>query len=162
MTEAEKRAHRVCFTGHRPEKLMRFEWLIKRDLEKQIRQAIADGLDVFITGMARGVDIWAAEIVLKLRRKGAPIKLICACPYEGFEERWESSWQNRYREILNEADLVRYICPDYSTDCFQIRNEWMVNHSARVIAVFNNKPSGTMNTIEYAIRQNVPVEFIKG
>jgi uncharacterized phage-like protein YoqJ len=141
---------------------MRFEWLIKRDLEKQIRQAIADGLDVFITGMARGVDIWAAEIVLKLRRKGAPIKLICACPYEGFEERWESSWQNRYQEILNEADLVRYICPDYSTDCFQIRNEWMVNHSARVIAVFNNKPSGTMNTIEYAIRQNVPVEFIKG
>lgn len=86
MTEAEKRAHRVCFTGHRPEKLTRFEWLIKRDLEKQIRQAIADGLDVFITGMARGVDIWAAEIVLKLRRKGAPIKLICACPYEGFEE----------------------------------------------------------------------------
>jgi uncharacterized phage-like protein YoqJ len=162
MTEAEKRAHRVCFTGHRPEKLTRFEWLIKRDLEKQIRQAIADGLDVFITGMARGVDIWAAEIVLKLRRKGAPIKLICACPYEGFEERWESSWQNRYREILNEADLVRYICPDYSTDCFQIRNEWMVNHSARVIAVFNNKPSGTMNTIEYAIRQNVPIEFIKG
>ena len=162
MTEAEKRAHRVCFTGHRPEKLTRFEWLIKRDLEKQIRQAIADGLDVFITGMARGVDIWAAEIVLKLRSKGAPIKLICACPYEGFEKQWEISWQDRYRKILNEADLVRYICPGYSKSCFQIRNEWMVNHAARVIAVFNNTPGGTMNTIEYAIRQNVPVEFIKG
>jgi len=162
MTETEKRMRRVCFTGHRPEKLTRFEWLIKRDLEKQIRQAIADGLDVFITGMARGVDIWAAEIVLKLRSKGMPIKLICACPYEGFEERWEANWQSRYREILNEADLVRYICPGYSKSCFQIRNEWMVNHAARVIAVFNNTPSGTMNTIEYAIRQNVPVEFIKG
>ena len=56
MTEAEKRTFRVCFTGHRPEKLTRFEWLIKRDLEKEIRQAIADGLTVFITGMARGVD----------------------------------------------------------------------------------------------------------
>ena len=162
MTEAEKRAHRVCFTGHRPEKLTRFECLIKGDLEKQIRQAIADGLDVFITGMARGVDIWAAEIVLKLRSKGAPIKLICACPYEGFEERWEASWQSRYREILKAADLVRYISPGYSKACFQIRNEWMVNHVARVIAVFNNTPSGTMNTIEYAIQQNVPVEFIKG
>ena len=162
MTEAEKKAHRVCFTGHRPEKLTRFEWLIKRDLEKQIRQAIADGQDVFITGMARGVDIWAAEIVLKLRRKGAPIKLICACPYEGFEKQWEISWQDRYRKILKEADLVRYICPGYSKSCFQIRNEWMVNHAARVIAVFNNTPGGTMNTIEYAIRQNVPVEFIKG
>lgn len=108
------------------------------------------------------MDIWAAEIVLKLRSKGAPIKLICACPYEGFEKQWEISWQDRYRKILKEADLVRYICPGYSKSCFQIRNEWMVNHAARVIAVFNNTPGGTMNTIEYAIRQNVPVEFIKG
>ena len=65
MTEAEKRLHRVCFTGHRPEKLTRFEWLIKRDLEKEIRQAIADGMNVFISGMSRGVDIWAAQIFLK-------------------------------------------------------------------------------------------------
>mgnify|MGYP003290285487 CR=1 FL=1 len=162
MTEAEKRTHRVCFTGHRPEKLTRFEWLIKRDLEKQIRQAIADGLNVFISGMARGVDIWAAEIVLKLRDAGQPIKLMCACPYDGFEQGWSKEWQERYSTILAAADYVKYVCPGYSRSCFQIRNEWMVNHSARVIAVFNNQPSGTMNTIEYAIRQNVPVEFIKG
>lgn len=162
MTETEKRAHRVCFTGHRPEKLTRFEWLIKRDLEKQIRQAIADGLNVFITGMARGVDIWAAEIVLKLRDAGQPVKLMCACPYDGFEQGWSRDWQERYTAILAAADYVKYVCPGYSRSCFQIRNEWMVNHAARVIAVFNNTPSGTMNTIEYAIRQNVPVEFIKG
>ena len=35
MDEQEKRLHRVCFTGHRPEKLTRFEWLIKKDLEKE-------------------------------------------------------------------------------------------------------------------------------
>ena len=34
MTEAEKRTHRVCFTGHRPEKLTRNERAIKKDLEK--------------------------------------------------------------------------------------------------------------------------------
>jgi len=56
MTEAEKRMHRCCFTGHRPEKLTRSEEAIKADLEKAIRQAIAEGFDVFITGMARGVD----------------------------------------------------------------------------------------------------------
>ena len=52
MTEAEKRMHRVCFTG-----LTRPDRAIKKDLEKEIRQAVADGLNVFITGMARGVDI---------------------------------------------------------------------------------------------------------
>lgn len=71
MTETEKRMHRVCFTGHRPEKLTRHEKSIKKDLEKEIRQAVADGLNVFITGMARGVDIWAAQIVLMLRDEGS-------------------------------------------------------------------------------------------
>lgn len=47
------------------------------DLEKEIRQAIADGLTVFITGMALGVDIWAAEIVISLRDNGYPLKLMC-------------------------------------------------------------------------------------
>ena len=41
MTENEKRMRRVCFTGHRPEKLTRSENTIKRELEKQIRQAMA-------------------------------------------------------------------------------------------------------------------------
>ena len=48
MTEAEKRMHRVCFTGHRPEKLTRPDRAIKKDLEKEIRQAVADGQNVFI------------------------------------------------------------------------------------------------------------------
>ena len=161
MTEFEKRRHRVCFTGHRPEKLTRSETVIRKDLEIQICQAVADGLNVFITGMARGVDIWAAQIVLKLRGTGYPVKLICACPYAGFETGWNQDWQRQYREILAAADLVKYVCEDYSRSCFQIRNEWMVNHAARVIAVFNGEKSGTKNTIDYAAKVGVPIVSIK-
>lgn len=162
MTENEKRMYRVCFTGHRPEKLTRTEKDIVRDLEKEIRQAIADGLSVFITGMARGVDIWAAQIVLSLRNSGYDIKLICACPYDGFESGWSKDWQQQYKEILAAADYVKYVCEGYSRSCFQIRNEWMVNHAARVIAVFNGEKSGTKNTIDYAAKAGVPVVRIEG
>ena len=156
MTEEIKRLRRVCFTGHRPEKLNRSEKSVLDGLETAIRQAIADGSNVFISGMARGVDIWAAEIVLRLRKEGANVKLICASPYEGFERGWSAEWQRRYNVILAAADLVRFICPGYSRACFQIRNEWMVDHSALVIAVFNGQPSGTKNTIDYAKRKSVP------
>lgn len=162
MTENERRMHRVCFTGHRPEKLTRTEKDIVRDLEKEIRQAIADGLSVFITGMARGVDIWASQIVLSLRNSGYDIKLICACPYDGFESGWSKDWQKQYKEILAAADYVKYVCEGYSRSCFQIRNEWMVNHAARVIAVFNGEKSGTKNTIDYAAKVGVPVVRIEG
>lgn len=159
MTEQEKRMYRVCFTGHRPEKLLQSEQKVCFALEQEIRKAIEEHFTVFISGMARGVDIWAAEIVLKLRNEGFSIRLICASPFEGFERSWSSDWQMRYQAILNNADLVRYVCPNYSSKCFQIRNEWMVNHSARVIAVYNGEPGGTRNTVCYAKMHGVDVVF---
>ena len=162
MTEAEKRQRRACFTGHRPEKLTVPKASVIIALEQEIKQAISDGINVFISGMARGVDLWAAEIVLRLRAEGFAIKLICASPFEGFERSWSIVDKAKYNHIMASADLVRYICPGYNKACFQIRNEWMVNHCARVIAVFNGAPSGTKNTVDYADRVGVPVRFIKG
>lgn len=150
MTEQEKRQHRCCFTGHRPEKLSWTEKEVIAWLEEEILKAIDDGFVTFISGMARGVDIWAAEIVLHLRDEGRPIHLICASPFEGFEKSWSDDWKRRYIEVMRKTDIVKFVCKGYSRACFQIRNEWMVDHSARVIAVYNGKPGGTRNTITYA------------
>lgn len=158
MTEEEKRQHRCCFTGHRPQKLRRSEREIKADLEKAIRQAVADGYSTFITGMAYGVDIWAGQIVVRLRKNNPALHLIAAVPFRGFEDRWSADWKQAYSELLGQADLVRYICPRYNAGAYQRRNEWMVDHSSRVIAVFNGEPSGTKNTIDYA--QSVGVAVI--
>ena len=62
---------------------------------------------------------------------------------------------------MDSADLVRFICPGYSRACFQIRNEWMVDHSARVIAVYNGEKGGTRNTMEYAKKHNIEIVLIK-
>lgn len=159
-TEEELRKNRCCFTGHRPEKLEKSEHEIKDALECAIRNAIAEGYTTFITGMARGVDIWAAEVVLWLRSEGLPIRLICASPYYTFESGWSGDWQARYNSIIKNADLVKFISPAYSRACFQKRNEWMVDHSSLVIAVFNGEKGGTRNTIEYAGKKNVPVRYV--
>ena len=160
MSEQELMQHRCCFTGHRPERLGMPEAKVISSLKKEIRTAITDGFQTFISGMARGVDLWAAEIVLALRDEGAAVRLICASPYRGFENRWSREWQERYRRVMERADLVRFICHEYSKDCFQRRNQWMVDHSVRVIAVYNGQPSGTRNTIEYARRCEVPVVLL--
>ena len=79
--ENEKRLHRCCFTGHRPEKLSLSENEVKHLLEKAIDNAIADGYVTFITGMAKGTDIWAAEIVLEKKKRNDALRLICAIPH---------------------------------------------------------------------------------
>ena len=55
-TEAQLRAHRCAFTGHRPEKLHGQEGYVVVELRKAIEAAIQDGYTTFITGCSRGVD----------------------------------------------------------------------------------------------------------
>ena len=160
MIEQEKRMHRVCFTGHRPEKLRIPEKEVKQFLTTEIQKAINEGYITFLSGMARGIDIWAAEIVLDFKKNGAPIHLICCIPYDNFENRWPEDWQDKYHTILHEADIVKYTSHQYYNGCLQTRNVFMVDRSARLIAVYNGEPGGTRNTIEYAKRKGVEIRLL--
>lgn len=146
-----------CFTGHRPEKLNLSEQEIKLGLICAIDDAIRDGFTVFISGMSRGVDIWAAEIILKKRVANGSIKLFCTAPYKGFERYWSREDRDKYNDILQKADQVIYISEHYFKGCFQVRNCHMVNNSSRVISVYTGESGGTQNTIEYAKKRNVQV-----
>jgi len=79
------------------------ESAVKEALEYEIEAAISDGFHTFISGMARGVDLWAADIVIEKRRAESGIKLIAASPFCGFEERWSHEWRQRYYFVLKEA-----------------------------------------------------------
>ena len=63
----------------------------------------------------------------------------------------------RFNEIIKKADLVKEINNHYFTGCYQVRNEWMVDRSNLVRAVFNGQKSGTKNTVDYAKRKDVRV-----
>ena len=72
MTEQEKRLHRCCFTGHRPEKLFLVDREIIKELESEIKAAIERGYTTFISGMARIVVYLAGyllTIISRNRRK---------------------------------------------------------------------------------------------
>lgn len=157
MNEKELRQHRCCFTGHRPHKLNISENEVKDLLQTAIKKAINDGFTTFISGMACGIDMWAAELVLEEKKYDDRIKLICASPYEGFEKRWSDVKRKCYNDIMQRADYVKYVCEHYSRQCFQIRNVFMVDHSSRVIAAYNGESGGTKNTIRYAKGKGVEI-----
>ncbi len=153
-----------CFTGHRPEKLNFSEELIKSLLNAEIKKAIGEGFNTFISGMARGIDIWAAEIVVEHQKANKAISLICAIPYMGFEKKWDLDDKKLYAHIMSNADRIEYISEHYTKRCFQMRNAYMVDSSNRVIAFFSGEAGGTKNTINYARRKGIEVinicEFI--
>ena len=162
LTEADRRKRRCCFIGHRPQKLTRPVDDIKVDLENEILRTIKDGYTTFITGMSYGTDIWAGNIVIRLKDRFPELKLIAAVPFSGFADKWTDEWRQKFENLLKAADFVKVLCSDYSKDAYQTRNKWMVNHSSMVIAVYNGKAGGTRNTIQYAWKNHVPVKYLKG
>lgn len=139
----------VAFTGHRPDKLGGYklpnETYIKvcRDIDWLLKELNPEKV---ISGMALGVDQWAAHIAYKL---GIPF--VAAIPFEGQETAWPEASQKTYKILRKRASEEIIVSPGgYSADKMQVRNIWMVDNCDSLIAVWDGSKGGTGNCVEYA------------
>lgn len=158
-----------CFTGHRPQKLpwgYDEEWedciKLKLKLAYEIEAIRKKGVTTFISGMAIGVDMWSAEIVLDLKRAYPQdtIKLIAAIPFEGQANKWSVEYRERYFDILAQVDQDITLHEHHTKSCMHERNRFMVDNSAYMIAVFNGDKGGTANTLHYAESKGLNIVII--
>lgn len=147
-----------AFTGHRPQNLpFRFYESDERcvALKSKLRECIIklieqENVRHFITGMAIGVDMYAAEIVLQLKEIYPYITLEAAIPCETQASRWSEPLRDRYYRIAELCDKETMLQTRYTPDCMQKRNRYMVDHADFVLAVWDGSPSGTGMTTTYA------------
>ncbi len=121
-------------------------------MSKCIKRLITEyGVSHFVSGMALGVDIWAAEAVLSLKGEFPHITLEAALPCETQAVKWNSQSRERYYQILSKCDKQTLVHARYTPTCMQDRNQYMVDSSYYIIAVWDGSASGTQNTIKYAL-----------
>ncbi len=147
MPNGEKyQMRRICFTGHRDIKAEDITY-VKSCLRLLIRQEIRNGATNFMSGLAKGVDTYAAQIVYDEKKNFPHIVLEGAAPYRGRL----NSKDPETRAIIGVCDKIFVVSEKYAKGCFQKRNEFMVDNSDKVIAVYDKrKKGGTRNTIKYA------------
>ena len=159
----------VCmFTGHRPKGLP-FGYnerdsrckKLKKALKKLILNKIQEeNTTAFLSGMALGTDMFAAEIVLGLKRKFSNITLTAVLPCRTQAARWNKEATARYELILAKCDKVIILQDEYTPSCMHKRNSYMVEHSDCVIAVWSGIEGGTANTIHFATERHLPVTVL--
>ena len=135
------------------------------DLKKTLREQIInlienEGVTHFISGMAIGVDMYAAEIVLGLKASYLGITLESAIPCESQAAKWSEALRDRYFDIASKCDKETLIQTHYTPDCMNKRNRYMVDHADVLIAVWDGSPSGTGKTVRYAHQQGKSVTVI--
>ena len=166
--EAEKHIT-CCFTGHRPEKL---PWgdnesspdcaALKDRLARTLEGLYRRGFRHFISGMAQGCDLYFAEAALSLRERHPDTVIEAAIPCPSQTKGWEEEVRARYQAILDRCDLETMVQQHYSQGCMFRRNRYMVDRSARIIAVYNGIPKGgTAQTLLYALGKGLETDILE-
>ncbi len=158
------KSNSCCFTGHRDTKL---PW---RDNENdsrciKLKECIYDAVEAvyrsgirhYICGMATGCDFYFCEAVIELRGAHQEITLEAAIPFEAQAASWSESQRKRYERLIAECDYHTVVQKHYSSDCYMRRNRYMVDSASVLIAAYNGRSGGTMNTLLYAIRNGLEV-----
>lgn len=146
----------ISGTGHRPDKLGGYSNEVH---ERLIATACAGLGDVIgdvtsvISGGALGWDQALASAALRLN-----LPLTLALPFPGFWSKWPKSSQDYLELLVSQADKVVYTSEGgYAAWKMQVRNQWMVDNSDVVVALWNGTDGGTANCVRYAEKKGKPI-----
>lgn len=139
----------IAFTGHRPDKLGGWNPLhpVVDRVKLAIRRSLVDlEPSMVISGMALGVDQWAAREAVTL---GIPFT--AALPCHDMDTTWPARSRVEFSALLALASRVHVVSPGpYKSWKMQRRNEWMVDNAQRLVTVHDGSAGGALNCIQYA------------
>ncbi len=137
----------VAFTGHRT-----YCGEAAAALQRAVETLYAEGCRTFLSGMAAGFDMAAAETVLACRDRLSGLRLVAVVPFEGHINRFSNSDSERFGRIVAAADETTVLSTRYHRGVYMQRNDYLVSHAARLVAWFDGSPGGTFYTLRRALQ----------
>jgi uncharacterized phage-like protein YoqJ len=140
-------------TGHRPKALGLGAFEPKHPLWQEAYRFVQlsierHGATRLVSGGALGFDMIAGKAAIE-----SDIALELALPFPGYDKTWSDGDKRRLRWLTDRASSWHFVCPPgYDPKKYQTRNEYIVDNSDYLLALFNGRPSGTKNCLEYAKR----------
>lgn len=136
----------VSFTGHRSA-----PFSLSKSLDNVIEQLYQQGYTTFLSGMALGFDMLAAEAVLRAKANHHDIKLVAVLPMPEQAARFSKESKIRHETILQQADQKIITSQSFTNyGVYHIRNRYLVEHCSILVSYYDGTPGGTQKTIEFA------------
>ena len=161
-----------AITGHNPQRF-KFKYNEEAPLCRSIKAAITEQITKlynknvknFYVGCAVGVDTWAAEIVLDLKKQAAysELELFCAIPFPEHTEKFTAGQKKRYEDILDQCTHKETINRHYSPTAYKRLNYFLVDKTQYLIAVYDQDKSerhGLGQMVNYALKNNRQIIYI--
>lgn len=139
---------------------------IKRALENEFRQLHdEESVQCFYIGGSLGVDIWAGEIVLRLKEQSGyeDVQLILALPFPDYQQRWDSRSQKRLNFLIRHSKNTFFVGEEDCRESYVDRNCYMVDHAKYLVTVSESElenPKDILQIVRYAKKKKRKVVYI--
>lgn len=157
----------ISITGLRRHKLNWDRKVYKENESKMIcflveylENYINEGFENFLCGMASGSDFIFAKAVIILKDKYKHILLHAIVPFVDQDKYYSHEDKLEYNNLIKKCDSIRILNFEYSKNCYEIRNEFLIESSSVLLAItydVNMHRSGTTQTINMAKRSNLKI-----
>ncbi len=130
---------------------------------------IDDGLEWAIVSGQWGVEIWAAEAVLELKKTYTQLHLAVITPFLAQEEKWSDPKKEVYNQILSKADYVNSVTKTKYEGPWQFKekNKFLLRNSDGIILIYDEENEGSPKYIkaqaeQQALTREYPLYQING
>ncbi|WP_251717355.1 DUF1273 domain-containing protein [Lactobacillus agrestimuris] len=164
---------RIWVTGYRSYELAVFGekdpkiTIIKYALKNYLKSLLEEGeIDWVITGANLGIEQWAAEVAIELRKE-YPVQISIMTPYEEFSNRWNENNQAKFINLKNKVDFFASTSNTPYKSPVQLRNyqNFMLRHTDQALMIYDEEHPGKSkydyNLIKkYQESNNYPLHLI--
>ncbi|WP_177182727.1 SLOG family protein [Paenibacillus sp. OV219] len=119
--------------------------IIKKALTKQISALVEDGLEWVIISGGWGVELWAAEVTIELKKSYESLRLAIITPFLEQEENWNEQKKTTYSEILSGADYVNSVSKQKYAGPWQFkaRDRFLLDNSDGLLLIYDEEQDGS-------------------
>lgn len=140
---------------------------LKRRMREQFVVLYGEGVRHFWIGGGLGVDLWAGEILLRLKEEPGygEIMLHTAIPFTGYDSKWDERSRARMAFVVKHSDSTRIIGTSNipPAACYRQRDRFLVDQADCLLAVYDNDRSrrnGIGTTVFMAEKKGIPIIMI--
>ncbi|WP_404403440.1 SLOG family protein [Jeotgalibacillus malaysiensis] len=119
--------------------------IIKKAIRQRVEPLIEEGLEWVIVSGGLGIEQWAAEEVIQMKRDHAQIQLAVITPFLNQQEKWNEENQNKYQNILKSADFTASVSNKSYTDPSQFKNrdDLLLRKADGLLIVYDEEKDGS-------------------
>lgn len=166
---------RLWITGYRSYELNAFKdddpkaEVIKAVLSENLKQQLDNTDDVFwlITGPQLGVERWATQAALKLKKDYAQLKIAVMMPFADFGSQWSEANQTTLQTLRQSVDFSDNVSDKPYQNPAQLRayQGFMLTHTDELLLVYDPDHEGKpkwdyLAATKYADRADYPIQLV--